>query len=76
MPTPVYVPRPPDPVRAATAQLARAVKAADAEAETAARQLLAELKIRDYVLRCLSTSPPLTAEARQRLAELLTGGVR
>lgn len=59
------------PVKEAAAALARAVKTRDAAAEAKARRALAEVKITDYVERCLAAAPPLTDEQRTRLAELL-----
>lgn len=63
-------------VRRATCAIARAARSGDRVAETAARRDLSAAKLADYIARALAADPPLTDEARQRLAELLTGGVR
>lgn len=55
----------------------KAKKDPNAQAEVAqARQELAEAKITEYVQRILATCEPLSADQRQRLAQLLNGGSR
>jgi hypothetical protein len=56
--------------RARIASLTRS-RAADDPELIAAKRNLAVLNIEDYVQRVLSAAPPLTAEQRAKLAELL-----
>jgi hypothetical protein len=46
------------------------------EAVKGARRALAEAKIASYVAKVVAAAPPLTAEQRDRLATLLSGGAR
>jgi hypothetical protein len=64
----------PDPAphpQAAGLAVARSVARHDPEAETTARQLLAEAKIAAYVEKVVATAPPLHPVQRERLCTLL-----
>jgi hypothetical protein len=55
----------------ASCAVARAVKAGDRAAEIRARQDMATALIADRIVALLADAPPLRAEQRDRLAELL-----
>ena len=52
-----------------------AVLRGDVEAERIARQNLSEAKVAKAIQDAIDAAPPLTPEARERLASLLNGGV-
>lgn len=67
-----------DPVRQSTAKLARLYTHGepDPRAVIAARRELKEIKLSRAIHEAIDSIPPLTAEQRQRIALILTGGGR
>lgn len=63
-----------EPTLAHRAQVAVAVRRGDAEGERVARQNLAEAKVAKAINAAINAAPPLTTEARERLASLLQNG--
>jgi hypothetical protein len=48
----------------------------DKEGERRLREQLAEVKITTYIEKVIANSPPLSDEAKARIASLLNGGAR
>lgn len=69
----VGAPEPPRTWTQARSQLANATKQHGANSPEAqeARQQLKALRLEDHVLKAIAQAPPLTAEQRCKLAELL-----
>lgn len=65
----------PDPVLSARARISLAVQRKDAAAEYAARQEISAARVERAIRRALDEAPPLTDEARTRLAALLGGAM-
>lgn len=63
-----------NPVMTATAHLASAHAAKDPQKIAAARQELAEAKLRRAVQEALAAFPPLDDDVKQSVAHLLTSG--
>ncbi len=66
-----------DQLRHARARLARLYingKTPDPEVVDAVRREIKETELERHVRACLATAPALTAEQRQRIASILTGG--
>lgn len=64
----------PDPVLSARARIGLAVSRQDAKAEYAARQEISAARVERAIRKALDEAPPLTDEARARLAALLSAG--
>lgn len=66
----------PDPVHSARARIALATRRHDTRAEYAARQEISAARVERAIRKALDEAPPLTDEARARLAGLLTAGAQ
>ena len=63
-----------NPVLVATAAHARAVHKGDPERIALTRSAVFEAKIAQAIENAIAAAPPITADARDRLASLLLGG--
>ena len=66
----------PTPVQLATAKVARLHshgKTPDPAELLAAKQELHAIQLEEHVRKSLATAPPLTTQARQRIAQILLG---